>query len=121
MSVVGGEDLVMFKNSKNQEAAWLFMNYMTTEFPQKTLALKVNQYPTNTKVAAMPELTADPIFKIYSQQLETAWARIQNPSNEQMDTDISLAFEKALRHKGTVKENLDALAKQLDVLFAKNA
>jgi ABC-type sugar transport system, periplasmic component len=121
ISVVGGEDLVMFKSSKNQEAAWLFMNYMTTEFPQKTMALKVNQYPTNSKVAALPELAADPIFKIYSQQIETAWARIQNPSNEEMDKDISLAFEKSFRHKGTVKENLDALAKQLDALFAKNA
>ncbi|WP_411676937.1 extracellular solute-binding protein [Caproicibacter sp.] len=121
ISVVGGEDMVMFQNCKNQEAAWLFMKFMFSDYAQKTMALEVNQYPVNKKVAQDSELTSNPIFKTYMQQLETSWARIPNPSIEEMDNDISLAFEKAFRHKGTVKENLDALAKQLDDLFAKNS
>jgi multiple sugar transport system substrate-binding protein len=121
ISVVGGEDMVMFQNCKNQQAAWAFMKFMFSDYTQKTMALEVNQYPVNKKVAQLPELTADPVFKVYMDQLNTAWARIPNPSIEEMDKDISLAFEKAFRHKGTVKENLDTLAKQLDTLFAKNA
>ncbi len=120
ISVVGGEDMVMFKNCKNKQAAWIFMRFMTEEYAQKTMALKVNQYPTNAKVGAMSELTDNPVFKVYNEQLKTSWARIPNPSNEEMDSAISLAFEKAFRHKGTVKENLDSLAKKLDELFAKN-
>jgi multiple sugar transport system substrate-binding protein len=121
ISVVGGEDMVMFQNCKNQQAAWAFMKFMFSDYAQKTMALEVNQYPVNKKVAQLPELTADAVFKVYMDQLNTAWARIPNPSIEEMDKDISLAFEKAFRHKGTVKENLDTLAKQLDTLFAKNA
>lgn len=121
ISVVGGEDMVMFQSCKNQQAAWAFMKFMFSEDAQKTMALEVNQYPVNKKVSQMSELASNPVFKAYMQQLDTAWARIPNPSIEEMDNDISLAFEKAFRHKGTVKENLDALAKQLDTLFAKNA
>lgn len=121
VSVVGGEDMVMFQNCKNKEAAWAFMKFMFSEDAQKTMALEVNQYPANKKVAQSSELASNPIFKTYMKQLDTSWARIPNPSIEEMDNNISLAFEKAFRHKGTVKENLDALAQQLDKLFAKNS
>lgn len=119
ISVVGGEDLVMFTNSKNKAAAWEFMKYMFSEYPQETMALKANQYPANATVASEDKLTSDPIYKIYVEQMKTAWSRIQSPANEEMDKDISLAFEKAFRHKGEVKDILDDLAKQLDALFAK--
>lgn len=121
VSVVGGEDMVMFQNCKNQEAAWDFMKFMFSEDAQKTMALEVNQFPANKKVSQSSELASNPLFQKYMEQLDTAWARIPNPSIEEMDNSISLAFEKAFRHKGTVKENLDTLAQQLDKLFAKNA
>lgn len=121
VSNVGGEDLVMFQSCKNQEAAWMFMKFMFSEYSQKTMATEVNQYPANKKVAQLPELTSNPIFKTYMEQLNTAWARIPNPSIEEMDNDISLAFEKSFRHKGTVEENLNSLAQQLDALFSKNS
>ena len=37
-SIIGGENLIMFKNSKHREQAWTFMKWMMTEQPQKIMA-----------------------------------------------------------------------------------
>lgn len=122
VSLVGGEDLVMTKSSKNQEAAWEFMKYLSSsEFPQKTMALEADCIPTYTPVATSSAVTSDPVMKVYVEQLKTAWARIPNQHFEEMDDDINKAFESAFRHKGTAKEILDGLAKQLDTLFANSS
>lgn len=122
VSLVGGEDLVMTKNCKNQDAAWEFMKYLSsTEYPQKTMALEADCIPTYTPVANSSDVTSDTTMKLYVEQLKTAWARIPNQHFEEMDDDINKAFEAAFRHKSSVKDTLNSLAKQLDELFANSS
>lgn len=119
ISVVGGEDLVMFANGKHKDAAWTFMNYLAaSEFPQKTMALDSDCLPTYLPVANLSDITSDPVMKVYIEQTKTAWARIPNAHFSKMDDDISKGFEKVFRHQGTPQAVLDDLAKQLDALFA---
>jgi multiple sugar transport system substrate-binding protein len=120
ISVIGGEDVAMFKNCKDQSAGWEFMKYLNTEFPQKTMA-KIGQMPTNTTVANDPDLTSNPVFKMYMKQLKTGWARVPCANWAEMDNDLNLGFEKAFRHKDTVQNVLNTLAKQMDELFAENS
>jgi multiple sugar transport system substrate-binding protein len=122
VSIVGGEDLVMTNCSKNQQAAWEFMKYLSTsEYPQTTMATDADCLPTCKAVAESSAITSDATKQIYMKQLETAWARIPSQHFNEMDDDIIAGFEKAFRHKCTVKEALDALAAQLDPLFGSTA
>jgi multiple sugar transport system substrate-binding protein len=119
ISLVGGEDLVMFQNSSHRSEAWEFMKYLAASpYPQQTMAVQADCIPTYMPVAKSSAIIKDPIIKAYIKQLKSTWARIPNQHYEEMDTDINKAFESAFRHQGTVKDILNNLAKQLDALFA---
>ena len=118
ISVVGGQDIVMFKNCKHPKEAWTFMKFLLENEPQKIMALKASLIPTNKDAANDAEVTKNEVLKLYVDQTKTAWARIPNPNWEQMNDKISKAFEKAMRKKGQPKQVLDDLAKELDPLFA---
>mgnify|MGYP001426959433 CR=1 FL=1 len=120
ISVVGGEDLVMFNSTKHPQAVWKFMKFMFSKDIQKEMALDADLMPTNKDAANDSQVTSDPVMKIYVEQMKTAWARIPNPKYEEMNDKIQKAFEAALRHKGTPKQLLDQLAKDMDSLFSQS-
>lgn len=70
ISVVGGEDLVLFKTTKHPKEAWIFMKYMFSETPQKLLAKQAGLIPTNMDVANSPEVSGEPIISLYVEQLK---------------------------------------------------
>lgn len=116
VSVVGGEDLVMFKTSKNKEAAWTFMKWMLTEKPQKIMA-STGLVPTNIKAANSKEVQENPFIKNYIEQLKTAKPRTPHPNWEKMSETIGLAFESVLRGERDAKSALDEAAKICDELL----
>jgi len=120
VSVVGGEDLVMFQNTKHEKESWEFMKFMSSKKVQVELEQKANLMPTNKEAANDSKVTSDPIEKLYLQQMKTAWARIPNPKFEEMNDKIQKTFEAAIRHKGTTKDLLNQLAKDMDALFAQS-
>jgi multiple sugar transport system substrate-binding protein len=117
ISVVGGEDLVMFKNSKHPKEAWEFAKYLLSEYPQKTMALEAGLIPTVQDIATSQEVSADPIVKVYVEQLKTAWARTPHPNWEKMSEKLGLAWEAAFRHKKTPQQALDDACKEIDPLL----
>lgn len=119
VSVIGGEDLVMFQNTKHEKESWEFMKFMDSKKVQIELEQKANLMPTNKEAASDPKVTSDPIEKLYLDQMKNVWARIPNPKFEEMNNKIQKAFEAAIRHKGNPKDLLDQLAKDMDALFAQ--
>lgn len=117
ISVVGGENLVMFKNSKHQKEAWEFAKYLVSEFPQKTMALEAGLIPTVQEVAASSEVSGDPVVKVYVEQLKNAWARTPSPNWEKISDKLGLAWEAAFRHKKSPKQALDDACKEIDPLL----
>ncbi|SHJ25999.1 carbohydrate ABC transporter substrate-binding protein, CUT1 family [Clostridium cavendishii DSM 21758] len=117
ISVVGGEDLVMFNNTKHPKEVWEFMKYLTSTEPQKTMAIEAGINPTNLDAANDSKVLENPVMKVYGEQLKTAWARVPHPKWEEMNDKISKGFEKAMKKKATSKEVLDDLAKQMDKLL----
>ncbi|AGB19524.1 extracellular solute-binding protein [Thermoanaerobacterium thermosaccharolyticum] len=120
ISVVGGEDLVLFKGSKHPKEAWTFMKYMFSETPQKILAKQAYLIPTNKVVANSEEISSDPILKLYVQQMESAWPRTPSPNWDKIDKSLSLAFEKVFRHVATPQKALDDAAREIDVYLKNN-
>lgn len=119
VSIVGGEDLVMFKNCSDHDAAWEFMKFLTSEDAQVIMATEANQMTPFKSIAGNSQITSNTTFETYSAQLETAWARIPSASWAEMDQDISEAFEAAFRGTDTAENLLNNLASELDKLFAQ--
>ncbi|MBB6671327.1 extracellular solute-binding protein [Cohnella nanjingensis] len=115
-SVIGGEDLVVFANSKHPKEAWTFAQWMMTEEPQKIMA-EVGLIPSNKAAAEAMKQMDIPFVGEFVQQLETALPRTPIPQWGEMEGIFNLSFEKAIRGEKKPKEALDEAAKQIDALL----
>lgn len=118
-SVVGGEDIVMFQNSKHKEAAWEFMQYMLSEKVQTEFA-QLDQMSALKSAAENPDyFTTNPYYKVYSEQLDTAVARNPVPAWQKIDNILGNAWSAAVVGGMPAKVALDSAAQQIDQALAE--
>ena len=115
-SVVGGEDLVVFADSDEQDAALAWAAHLMSEETQRTMA-EVGMIPTLSGLAGDSSLPA--YFDIFMQQLETAQARVPHPKWSDMDNAINNAFQRVLRDEQTPQEALDQAAEEINALLSQ--
>lgn len=119
ISVVGGENLVMFSSGKNHEAAWTFAKFLMSEFAQKTMAVEAGLIPTVKSIAESDEVKNVPNMGTYVEQLNTATARTPHHNWEKMSDKIGKCMEAIIRHEADVKTEMDKIALELDQLLAE--
>lgn len=117
-SVIGGEDLVIFQNSKHPEEAWTFAKWMLTEEPQKMMS-ETGLIPTNKVAANDPAFLEVPFIQEFVKQMETALPRTPIAEWSEIEQIIALNYEKALRGKMSVEDALTDSAKKADALLAQ--
>lgn len=110
-SVVGGEDILQLKSSKNTAADRAFMQFMTSPLAQ-TLMGEVGQMPVLRSLAGSPSLPA--YYSVFDKQLQTAKPRTVNPNWAKIDSALTTAFTQALHNQKTPQAALDAAAAQID-------
>ena len=115
ISVLGGEDIAMF-NGANKDAAWKFMQFMTSPFAEEEMA-KCGQIPVN-KTALESETVKNASFAPFLEAITTAKARPAVASWSEIDNELTIAMTKILVEGAPVKETLDALAVTIDGLLA---
>lgn len=117
VSVVGGEDVVLTKSSKNAAAAMEFMRYLLSDDAQLAMA-KVGQMPVISSLSG--KLSGiQTYYAAYTKQLETARPRPVTPAETQIDTIVQNSVLSALKGDVSVKTALDQAAAQIDPLLAK--
>ncbi|MGH2477632.1 MAG: extracellular solute-binding protein [Candidatus Limnocylindrales bacterium] len=116
-SVVGGEDVVVFKSTQNKEAALAFTRFMVSEDAQLAMG-KIGQMPVLQSLAGHSDLPD--YYPMFQEQLKTAKARTPVPSWPKIDEAVSNAILKALRGEASVQGALDEAATQVDGLLAGN-
>ena len=116
LSIVGGEDIVMFASSKHKEAAWKFMQYMLSDEAQLAMT-HAGMIPVVKSAMDKVDTSATPYLAAYIEQLKTAKARTPSPNWSQIDSILAQTFEKVIRGETTSKEGLDAAAAQIDPLL----
>ena len=114
-SVVGGEDIVVFKATQNKEAALAFTRFMLSEEAQLAMG-KIGQMPVLESLAGNAELPD--YYPVFQEQLKTAKARTPVPAWPKIDEAVSNAVLNALRGDATVQAALDEAATQVDALLA---
>ncbi|MCX6059416.1 MAG: extracellular solute-binding protein [Chloroflexi bacterium] len=115
-SVVGGEDVVVLADSKNQEAAMKWAAYLLSPDAQKMMA-SVGQMPTLASLVGDPAMPA--YFAVFQEQLKTAQARVPHPKWSDMDNAINNAYQRMLKGDQTPQEALDQAATEIDALLGK--
>ncbi len=115
-SVLGGEDIAMFKGA-DSEGAWLFMKFMTSEFAQEEMA-KCGQIPVN-KTALESDTVKDAAFAPFLNAITTAVARPPVAAWSEIDNLLSVAVTDIIVNGADAQTTLDALAAQVDGLLAE--
>ncbi|MCM3665818.1 extracellular solute-binding protein [Mesobacillus subterraneus] len=115
-SVIGGEDLVIFANSKHPEEAWTFAKWMMTTEPQKIMS-ETGLIPSNKEAANDPEFLKVPFAKEYVEQLKTAMPRTPIPQWSEIEAIINQNFEKVVRGKMSAEDAMNDAAKKADSLL----
>ena len=114
VSVLGGEDIAMF-NTANQEAAWKFMQFMTSEFAETEMA-KCGQIPVN--VAALESDTVkNADYAPFIEAIQTAKARPTVAAWSEMDNGLQMAMTAVVSGEKTAQEAMDELAVEWDELL----
>ncbi len=117
ISVVGGEDIVMFQQSQNKAAAAEFMSYMLSLDVQMQMA-SVGQMPVlqattdSANLAQLPEY-----FGIFLEQLKTSQARTPIANWTKMEEILTNAGTAILNGTVTVQAGLDDASSQIDPLL----
>lgn len=117
ISVVGGEDIVMFQQSQHKEAAAEFIRFMLSEETQLKL-VETGQMPVLKSAGETEVIQSHPFFGIFLEQLKTAKARTPHPAWARIEEKLTNTGQAILAGDGTVQENLDRLASEIDVLLA---
>ena len=116
ISVLGGEDIGMFKTA-NKDAAWKFMKFMTGEYAQEEMA-KCGQIPCN-KEALESDTVKKADFAPYIEQLKTAKSRPTVASWSEIDSELTASVTAVMNGEKTAQEAMDDLAKKVDALLAE--
>jgi multiple sugar transport system substrate-binding protein len=118
-SVTGGEDIVMFKNTKHPDAAWTFMKYMLSDKVQTEFA-QLDQMSAIAHLASNPDyFKTNPYYAIYTQQLETAVARPPVPAYTKIDSILTNLWEAACTSGMPAQAALDSAAQQINQALAQ--
>jgi multiple sugar transport system substrate-binding protein len=117
ISVVGGENVVLFSGSKHPEEAMEFLRFTQSDDYQ----LKMSEVGQLTVIPALLEneyFQNHPYYSVFLTQLETAKARTPHPAWSQMEEVLSDAGQLILRGEASPQEALDAAAEEIDALLA---
>jgi multiple sugar transport system substrate-binding protein len=96
-SFVGGSNLVVFKNTKNRDTAWKFVQYLGDPKTQAKWYGISTDLPSVKSAWQDPALTADTKLAVFGKQLETAQAPPSFPTWEQVVSAFDTEMEKVTK------------------------
>lgn len=117
VSVVGGEDIVMFQQSQHKDAAAEFIRFMLSEETQLKWA-EAGQMTVLENALESDTIKNHPFFGIFLEQLKTAKARTPHPSWNKMEETYNLAGSAFLSGSLSFEESLGEAAKTIDSLLS---
>ena len=116
ISVVGGEDIVLFKQSAHKEEAMEFMRYMLSEEVQLEM-LSVGQVPVLKSAIDSDTVKNHPYIGVFLEQLKTAKARLPHPNWSKIETIVSNTGTAILSGQIDIQTGLDQAVVEIDKLL----
>jgi len=119
-SFVGGSNLAVFKNTKNRDSAWKFVQWLSDPKTQVKWYGMSTDLPSVKSAWQDPALTADKKLAVFGKQLETAQAPPSFPTWEQVVTSFDTEMEKVTKTGADPAAALKTVQKQADSIGTGN-
>jgi multiple sugar transport system substrate-binding protein len=113
---VGGSNWAVFKSTKNRDAAWKFVEWMSKPETQAKWFEVSSDLPANQAAWQQPALAEDPNVAIFGKQLENAKSPPPFPKWEEIGTALNNELDSVLRSKDTGAQAADQLEKTVDAI-----
>jgi len=113
-SFVGGGDLVVFKKSHNQDAAWKFIQWMLKPDTQIKWQQTLGDLPASQAAWKDPVLANDPVLSVFGQQLTDTKAPPAIPTWNQVSSAGDQALEQIVKSGADPAEVLKKLQATAD-------
>ncbi|MGH8968996.1 MAG: sugar ABC transporter substrate-binding protein [Actinomycetes bacterium] len=115
-SFTGGGDLVVFKDAKNRDGAWKFVDFLTQEPQQQKLYELVGSLPAVKSAWETGKLAEDPLLTQFGDQLEDAksapaiatWEQVAAPLDDAVER-VSLGTEESATALKTAESKANAI------------
>lgn len=120
ISVVGGENIVMFNTTQHQDAALEFLRFTQSADYQQQMST-VGQLTVLSALVDTDYFKNHAYYPLFLQQLLTARARTPVPQWTKMEEILTNAGQSILRGEMTSQDALDVAATEIDALLAENA
>jgi multiple sugar transport system substrate-binding protein len=115
-SFIGGSNLAVFKDAKNRDAGWKFVQWLSKPEVQVKWYQAVKDLPSVQAAWNDSSLSGDPYLAVFGQQLEDAKAPPAIPTWEQIAAAFDLEVEKLCKSKAdpastakTIQEKASAI------------
>lgn len=105
--------------SKNKDAAYAFAQFLTDTPQAKVLALEGRQTPANQAVYNDTQVAADPVLKVFRQQVETAVPMPNLPEMTMVWSPVTTAMNTIVKKAATPKAALDQAQREIEERIAK--
>jgi multiple sugar transport system substrate-binding protein len=119
-ATLGGWQLGISRYSKNKEAAWTFIRFLTSKKIQKHLALKAGLAPTRTVLYEDEEIIqAYPQFSDMKDVFLTAWPRPRTPLYPAVSNALQYYFHKVISDPTSdIEKEAHAASREIDRMLA---
>ncbi|MEI5905577.1 ABC transporter substrate-binding protein [Bacillus spongiae] len=120
-SNIGGEDLVVYENTKNADAAWGLVKFLTSAENSIAIADITGNFPVQVEAAEDPKYAEDEYLSVFLQQMETAVARPRLTDWLKVNDEvIGNALEEITLSNKDAKETLEKAQDRADeILFGQ--
>ncbi|MGH7589580.1 MAG: sugar ABC transporter substrate-binding protein [Gemmatimonadota bacterium] len=119
VSMAGGSSLVVFKASGNADAAWRFIEYLSSPEVQVRFYELSGNLPARLEAWEAPALAGDAKARAFRQQLERVVPLPRVPEWERIATKVYEYGEAAARGRMTVDQALAGLDADVDRMLEK--
>jgi arabinogalactan oligomer/maltooligosaccharide transport system substrate-binding protein len=113
------EGMYIAAPSKNKDAAYEFIKYMTDAPAGKILALEGRQSPANKAVYADPRVAADPVLKAFRQQVDVAVPMPNLPEMTMVWSPVTTAMGTIAKRAATPKAAMEVAQREVLERIAK--
>lgn len=113
-SFVGGSDFVVFKNSKQRDTAWKFVQFLSDPKTQVKWYQQSTDLPSVQSAWEDPAISSDPKLATFGEQLKTAQAPPSFPTWEQVIAQFDTELEKVTKQGADPAAALKAVQQQAE-------
>lgn len=114
---MGGSDLVIFRDSKNKEGAWKFIEFLSRPDIQVKWYQIVSALPSVQAAWDDPILQQDPMIKVFGEQLNDAKAPVNIPQFQEISVSMDRRVEEAIYGRKTPEQAAKDLKNDIEKIL----